>query len=188
MRWSRYIYIGVFLATACVDLKPLKENRDIGDEEYRQSIRLDHGDSIIVLQLASRQDLTTIDAATYYWFQQRRIYSSMGNYAGNLLDREYLEYFPDGSLKTKGRFDLGLKEGKWYQWHRNGKLSSTMSFTQGRRDGDFAQYDPKGRVLQRGSFDEGLLDGNIEYLSVRDTLILSYKKGAVVDTLKSSGI
>lgn len=34
------------------------------------------------------------------------------------------DYYPNGQIKSKGRYSNGNKYGVWYSWHANGKISS----------------------------------------------------------------
>lgn len=58
----------------------------------------------------------------YYWYKTQNIYSTQGDYSGELLHDWYVSYHPNGQLKEKGKFRLGLKVGDWKTFDQNGNL------------------------------------------------------------------
>ncbi len=57
----------------------------------------------------------------YYWYRNGHINFNSGNYSGNLLHGEFEKFSYSGSLKEKGNFKLGTKDGRWLFWNGRGE-------------------------------------------------------------------
>lgn len=129
---------------------------------------------------------------SYYWFKSQKVHSSQNDYAGALLDGDYTKYYYSNQLAEKGKFNKGLKTGKWISWHENGTVSSVTKWNTGRTTGKYIARDNEGNTTVYGSYLNGLKQGKWIYPIKKDTLI--YKKGRVQvldsslqhDTLKKS--
>ena len=58
----------------------------------------------------------------YYWYRNGHIHFNSGNYSGNLLHGEFEKFSYPGSLKEKGHFKLGTKDGRWLFWTSRGEI------------------------------------------------------------------
>ena len=57
----------------------------------------------------------------YYWYRNGHIHFNTGNYSGNLLHGGFEKFSYSGSLKEKGNFKLGTKDGRWLFWNGRGE-------------------------------------------------------------------
>ncbi len=56
------------------------------------------------------------------------IYS--GVYSSNLKNGEFIEYYSNGNVKTKGNYKDDHLDGNWYYYYPNGQLKTILSFSQ----------------------------------------------------------
>ncbi|UII80119.1 toxin-antitoxin system YwqK family antitoxin [Flagellimonas sp. CMM7] len=115
---------------------------------------------------------------SYHWYKSRKVHASQNNYAGKLLDGDYVRYYPSNQLAEKGYFENGLKVALWTTWHSNGKVASAMRWKNGRRNGKYIQRDSLGTIVELGTYKKGLKTGKWMYPVTGDTLY--FKKGALV--------
>lgn len=155
------------------------------DNNY-QAIRIEQGDSIVVFNIGSKQEVKTIPEATYFWFNSKEIKYTQGGFSGNPLDGKYEVFYPNGNLKSKGSFTLGLKDGEWLSWHANQRLAATLNYRKGVRHGSFENYDRNGAIVREGSYLNGQLNGKVSVGSGEEMTTYVYQKGAVSDTLDVS--
>ncbi len=116
----------------------------------------------------------------YHWYKSRKVHTSQNNYAGELLDGEYLKYYPDSQLAEKGVFKNGLKVSVWNTWHQNGRLATRSLWKSGRISGRFVKRDSLGNTLETGTYKKGFKNGKWIYPMEGDTLY--FKKGDLVPT------
>lgn len=101
-----------------------------------------------------------IDINTYYhWFSKDQIFISKGNYSGNVLDGVYEENFPEGQLKAKGYFNLGLKDKQWVYYYQNGKIKRIEQWKKGLIERDVLYYDKNQYLARRTHYLKGLKHG-----------------------------
>lgn len=75
-------------------------------------------------------------------------------------DGFWKEYYPDGSLKSEGRYDNGTTTGEWKFYHANGKTEQTGKYNkQGKPEGVWRWYFPDGQLLREEEYRRGLHDG-----------------------------
>lgn len=79
------------------------------------------------------QPIKTRPDKLYYWFNKDTIMTTIGGYAGRLLDGEYKVFYPNKTLKEMGNFRLGLKTGIWKIWYPNGNLASMTQWKDGEK-------------------------------------------------------
>lgn len=114
----------------------------------------------------------------YHWYKARGVHTSQGNYAGELLDGEYLRYFPDNQLAEKGSFKNGLKVLVWNTWHQNGNLSTRSVWKNGKISGKYIEWDSVGNITETGRYRKGIKIGKWLFPIKGDTI--RYKKGMAV--------
>lgn len=75
------------------------------------------------------------------------------------------EFYPDGKIKSEGKYDNGKQVGEWKFYHQNTKLEQTGKFNkQGKPDGVWRWYYDSGQLLREENFRAGLKDGmSVEY-------------------------
>ncbi len=122
----------------------------------------------------------------YHWYKTRGLHTSQSNYAGELLDGDYLKYYPDNQLAEKGVFKKGLKVSVWNTWHQNGILHTRSLWKNGRLSGRYVKWDSLGNTLEAGRYSRGFKNGKWIFYAKGDTI--QYKKGKAVirDTANDS--
>ena len=67
-------------------------------------------------------------------------------------DGEFIEYHPNGNIKTKGLLKNGKRTGVWISYFINGKVQSESKFDKGELNGKTAAYYPNGNVQYMGLY------------------------------------
>lgn len=67
----------------------------------------------------------------------------------------YSEWYPNGTKKTQGLYQMGKKFGTWKSWHWNGNLESEGVFLNDWQNGVFRTYYPNGNKKSEGHFKDG---------------------------------
>ena len=114
----------------------------------------------------------------YYWYDNHKIHSSQFHFSGKLLDGKYEQRFPDGNLKTRGKFKFGLKEEQWFYYHPNGKVKKIENWKKGLLIGQTEIYDHKSQLIQTISYKNGKKHGK-EIFYHADTIrfMIKYRQG-----------
>ncbi|MEZ5199164.1 MAG: hypothetical protein R2764_23115 [Bacteroidales bacterium] len=137
-----------------VDYKPVNKLKLYYDEYYIQ------------FEFAIGEELENEinDELIYYWYKENKINNTQGGIGGKTLHGNYSVFYNSGTLKEKGQFIFGLKNGKWKKWYNNGNLYEVGSWEKGQKTGSWIQYDSEGRLAKVANYKDGELDGDyIEY-------------------------
>ena len=70
----------------------------------------------------------------------------------DIPDGEFIEYHPNGKLKTKGIIKNGKRTGTWTAYHTNGNIYSENKYKKGILNGKTAAYYPNGNVQYMGLY------------------------------------
>ncbi len=70
-------------------------------------------------------------------------------------DIEYVDYYENGQLNSKGKFKEGEKFGEWIQYWEDGKTRYKGSFENGIKIGEWIEYDKEGNVIIKGNYTNG---------------------------------
>ena len=65
---------------------------------------------------------------------------------------EYLEFYPNGALKAKGKYKAGKLHGDWKWFRKTGVIMRSGSFKSGEQIGTWITYDAKGKIYKKTSF------------------------------------
>jgi uncharacterized protein YdhG (YjbR/CyaY superfamily) len=65
---------------------------------------------------------------------------------------EYLEFYPNGVLKAKGKYKTGKLHGDWKWFRKTGVIMRSGSFKSGEQIGTWITYDAKGKIYKKTSF------------------------------------
>ena len=65
-------------------------------------------------------------------------------------------YFPNGQLETKGKFNNGVRIGKWNYYHENGLKSGISKYLNGKKHGVWKVYDENGNLTTEQEWNEGV--------------------------------
>jgi antitoxin component YwqK of YwqJK toxin-antitoxin module len=79
---------------------------------------------------------------------------SASPFSGVMEDR-----YPDGSLRSRARFEAGVMEGFCEGWHTNGNLQVTETFQSGVSDGIRTKWYPSGAKLSESTIVKGRMEG-----------------------------
>ena len=72
------------------------------------------------------------------------------------MDGHTLTYFyRDGTLKAKGTFSDGHKQGLWQYFRKSGHLWKEGSYKNGKREGLWEQFSPEGQVEVEVRYENG---------------------------------
>jgi len=125
-----------------------------------------------------KPDIEINDNLYYYWFKADQIHFTKGEIGGKALHGNFTVYYNNRNLKEKGRFNIGLKEGKWKKWHENGALLEVGTWAKGRKEDSWFEYDPEGLIVIEANYNHGALDGNYkEYINGELVIEKKYKNG-----------
>jgi antitoxin component YwqK of YwqJK toxin-antitoxin module len=124
-----------------------------------------------------------IDGKSFFYYERgEETFLSVAHYKDGELNGEYSEIFGDGSIKTKGKYIEGKKEGIWESY----KSDKTRRPTEEYKDGTLIRkitYHSNGNIeMERNYNIDGRLDG-IEKKYDQDGNLkseLSYKNGKQV--------
>lgn len=65
---------------------------------------------------------------------------------------EYLHFYANGVLQSKGRFKGKQMHGKWEWFRKDGSIMRSGSFKDGEQAGTWVTYDRNGRVAKKTTF------------------------------------
>ena len=65
---------------------------------------------------------------------------------------EYLEFYPNGVLKAKGRYKANTLHGNWEWFRKTGVIMRSGSFKNGEQVGTWITYDANGKVYKETVF------------------------------------
>lgn len=65
---------------------------------------------------------------------------------------EYLEFYPNGVLKAKGKYKAYKLHGDWKWFRKTGVIMRSGSFKSGEQIGTWITYDAKGKIYKKTSF------------------------------------
>lgn len=65
---------------------------------------------------------------------------------------EYLEFYPNGVLKAKGKYKANKLHGDWKWFRKTGVIMRSGSFKSGEQIGTWITYDAKGKIYKKTSF------------------------------------
>jgi len=69
-----------------------------------------------------------------------------------IVDGDFIEYHPNGKIKTKGIIKNGKRTGIWVSYHLNGNVYSENKYEKGVLNGKTAAYYPNGNVQYMGLY------------------------------------
>ncbi len=87
-----------------------------------------------------------------------------GKYESGVKVGEWEYYFPDGKKFEIGKYDKkGKQTGKWLWYFNNGSLRRESNFLKGQEDGDFVEYNDSEKVITKGEYSDGMKEGRWVY-------------------------
>lgn len=105
----------------------------------------------------------------YYWYKNKKIYSTRGSADGRLLHGDYKKFYASGQLKEQGHFIKGLKCGVWKYWDESGELRAVEHYRGGKKKGVFKEFNASGQTVRKGFylFGKKLFSRSIESKNAR---------------------
>lgn len=84
---------------------------------------------------------------------------SRGSFFGDLRDGPWVEYYPSGRPKSEGAYRAGLREGSWKSWHESGSPMAEGVYREARRVESWTLYYTDGSVMETGRYVDGRREG-----------------------------
>lgn len=78
------------------------------------------------------------------------------NYADDLLHGEEIEYFEDGTIKSKGTYEKGKKVGQWIAYNASGGKMTVNQYKNGVLHGWQFGYNEAGKQVGKRYYKDGL--------------------------------
>lgn len=95
---------------------------------------------------------------------------------------EWVELYPDSTLRAKGLFINGKRSGNWKFYYPGEKLEQEGSYKDGQFDGTWTWYYPSGKLQRTEDFLDGIPEGNYEEYDEEGNCII---KGSYFDGMKT---
>ncbi|MEZ4922362.1 MAG: hypothetical protein R2780_04255 [Crocinitomicaceae bacterium] len=107
-----------------------------------------------------------------YVYQRDTLLSEGMILAGGIFDGEWVTYYQDGKMKSKGTYTEGKKNGKWVYYFTDGKKEQEGSFKNDVLYAQWTWYYQNGQIRKQEYFNsKGLLEGEqLEYDSLGNEL------------------
>lgn len=149
----RILTIGMLMFSAC---KPQELNllASLG-----RKVRVSNADGFAYASLDRTGDqIFKSDKKQYAWYGKGQISYTQGDYSGRLLHGPYESFYATNKqLKEKGRYEFGLKDGKWMLWAADGQLLETQQWYRGLKNGKTVLYDSLGNAKQKLKYRNGVV-------------------------------
>lgn len=92
----------------------------------------------------------------------------------SIKNGKFIEYFPDGKVHYKLRYELGMLEGPGFEYYPNGQIETVSVFSKGKVNGDVIFYFDDGKKKSKGKYFNDLKVGkNYQYYRSPDQRIKS---------------
>jgi uncharacterized protein len=95
---------------------------------------------------------------------------SKGSYKENLKEGNWEFYHENGQVEQKGSYKGNLFSGEWYWYYENGNLKREENYYLGKNDGVYLEYNADGKIIVKGEFLDGEKEGEWTY-DVGDVVI-----------------
>lgn len=108
-----------------------------------------------------------------------KVYSDIGVLeAKGVVDEEgkkqgnWVDYYPEGKIKAKGKYINDLRDGPWLFYFRNGKIEQKGNYKNGLPHGEWIWYYQNGNILREEEYSKGKEEGYAtEYTLNGDTIM-----------------
>jgi uncharacterized protein len=102
------------------------------------------------------------DSIWTYYFPDGQI-KSTGKYNSDGKTGKWNYYFSNGTLAQQGVYNRNLPDGNWLWYYQNGQLRTSEYFLKGKIEGEKVEYDSLGGLLTRGYYVNDLQEGEWYY-------------------------
>lgn len=120
-----YITILSYIVTSCTNSKDLFSTPT-------QKIIVTQKDTTSIIHITTKQNTSNNIDKTYFYYNLNSINSSKGYYVGNLLHGSFYSLNHNGTLLKKGSYKKGLKNKTWIEWYPNGNIKTIEKWKNGR--------------------------------------------------------
>ena len=118
----------------------------------------------------------------YYWYKTNELLTTQGGYEGRLLHGEFTELYDSKSLKRKGEFRKGTKQGSWRYWNTEGALTAMTKYRAGRRSGRSLRFDDQGYISESHRYKSDAKNGfSYIYTNGQVVKLIEFEDGVVLE-------
>lgn len=68
---------------------------------------------------------------------------------------QYVSFYEDAGIKTKGEIRSGTRTGTWFSFHTSGRRKGSLNYIQDKAYGDYEMKGPEGKIWFKGSYRDG---------------------------------
>jgi antitoxin component YwqK of YwqJK toxin-antitoxin module len=86
------------------------------------------------------------DDNIYYWYGVQDFKHTRGGFDGKILHGEFVMFYRNKDLLSKGNFKYGLKQGEWKTWYIGGERKSKEKWHNGKLIGSAYYYGLNGKL------------------------------------------
>ena len=97
-----------------------------------------------------------------YYYPDGKI-KSKGKYLNNRKNGKWTFYFQDGSYEQKGRYKNGKLSGDWTWFFENGNIKREEHYYNGKEEGLFIEYNQNEEIISKGEYIDGEKEGEWYY-------------------------
>ncbi len=84
---------------------------------------------------------------------------SQGKYRKGRKQGAWKFYFPNGVVEQHGNYLNGKYDGEWKWYYPSGELWREEEYFDGKREGNFVEYSKEGKVISQGKYVQGEREG-----------------------------
>ncbi len=97
-----------------------------------------------------------------YFYPDGKVKSS-GKYVNNLEAGKWNYYYNDGKTEQTGVFKQGKADGLWQWYYADGSLKREEEYYEGKAEGIYMEYDTTGQVIVSGKYFDGQMEEEWTY-------------------------
>ncbi len=88
-------------------------------------------------------------------FKHRDQFILSGTVRNNQNSGEWIYYYPDGKIESKGEFIKDKLTGKWTWYYENGSVKQVGFFINGEREGNWVMFNKDGVIQSQITYQNG---------------------------------
>lgn len=93
------------------------------------------------------------------WYDENGNITQKGSYTNGKIDGEFIEYFPDGTVKSTTNYAMGQLHGERNVYSGTGNIVRQGYYESGQKHGKQIEYRQDGNISRYENFDHGKLHG-----------------------------
>ncbi len=106
---------------------------------------------------------TTIYNGRYLEYFENGLIKTKGKYEQNEAVGLWEYYYESGQLKSSGYWSEDVSDGLWQHFYENGTASSSGMMSKGLKQGEWQYFYESGKIKQKGEFNKGIRSGPWSY-------------------------